>query len=37
MENRGSFGHRDAWSVGITPEYVVGVWVGNADGEEGQD
>ena len=28
-----SFGHRDAWSVGITPEYVVGVWVGNADGE----
>ena len=28
-----SFGHRDAWAVGITPEYVVGVWVGNADGE----
>ncbi len=28
-----SFGHRDAWSVGITPEYVVAVWVGNADGE----
>lgn len=28
-----SFGHRDAWAVGITPEYVVGVWVGNATGE----
>ena len=28
-----SFGQRDAWSIGITPEYVVGVWVGNADGE----
>ncbi|NDV69835.1 penicillin-binding protein 1C [Dysgonomonas sp. 25] len=28
-----SFGSRDAWSVGITPKYVVGVWVGNADGE----
>ncbi|MEL7005087.1 MAG: penicillin-binding protein 1C, partial [Bacteroidota bacterium] len=28
-----SFGFRDAWSVGVTPDYVVGVWVGNADGE----
>ncbi|MFW6290603.1 MAG: penicillin-binding protein 1C, partial [Mariniphaga sp.] len=28
-----SFGHKDAWAVGVTPEYVVGVWVGNADGE----
>lgn len=28
-----SFGFRDAWSVGISPDYVVGVWVGNADGE----
>lgn len=28
-----SFGNRDAWSVGVTPEYVVGVWVGNASGE----
>lgn len=28
-----SYGYRDAWSVGSTPEYVVGVWVGNADGE----
>ncbi len=28
-----SFGFRDAWAVGVSPEYVVGVWVGNADGE----
>jgi penicillin-binding protein 1C len=28
-----SLGHRDAWAVGLTPDYVVGVWVGNADGE----
>ena len=28
-----SFGYRDAWAIGITPKYAVGVWVGNADGE----
>ncbi len=28
-----SFGSRDAWAVGVTPRYVVGVWVGNSDGE----
>ena len=28
-----SHGFRDAWAVGVTPRYVVGVWVGNADGE----
>ncbi len=28
-----SFGFRDAWSIGITPEYVVAVWAGNADGQ----
>ncbi|MFA9370095.1 MAG: penicillin-binding protein 1C [Labilibaculum antarcticum] len=27
-----SFGFRDAWAIGTTPKYVVGVWVGNADG-----
>lgn len=27
-----SYGSRDAWAVGVTPDYVVGVWVGNADG-----
>jgi penicillin-binding protein 1C len=28
-----SFGNRDAWSIGVTPGYVVAVWVGNASGE----
>ncbi|MEM1123564.1 MAG: penicillin-binding protein 1C, partial [Bacteroidota bacterium] len=28
-----SIGFRDAWAVGVTPKYTVGVWVGNADGE----
>jgi penicillin-binding protein 1C len=28
-----SFGFRDGWAVGVTPDYAVGVWVGNADGE----
>ncbi len=28
-----SYGFRDAWAIGTTKDYVVGVWVGNADGE----
>ncbi|MDR1525094.1 MAG: penicillin-binding protein 1C [Tannerella sp.] len=28
-----SYGFRDAWAVGVTSRYVVGVWVGNANGE----
>ncbi|MFS4492553.1 penicillin-binding protein 1C [Maribacter sp. 2308TA10-17] len=28
-----SFGNKDAWAIGITTDYVVGIWVGNADGE----
>ncbi len=28
-----SFGNRDAWAIGATKDHVVGVWVGNADGE----
>ena len=28
-----SFGFKDAWAIGLTDRYVVGVWVGNADGE----
>ncbi|MCV6630226.1 MAG: penicillin-binding protein 1C [Flavobacteriaceae bacterium] len=28
-----SFGNKDAWSIGLTPDKVIGVWVGNADGE----
>jgi penicillin-binding protein 1C len=28
-----SFGMRDGWAVGVTPQFAVGIWVGNADGE----
>lgn len=28
-----SYGLRDAWAIGITPRYTVGVWAGNASGE----
>ena len=28
-----SFGQRDAWAVGISPRYTVGVWVGRFDGQ----
>lgn len=28
-----SFGNKDAWAVGTTSKYVVGVWIGNSDGE----
>lgn len=28
-----SFGFRDGWAVGVNTRYVVGVWVGNSDGE----
>ncbi|MBL7023875.1 MAG: penicillin-binding protein 1C [Candidatus Marinimicrobia bacterium] len=28
-----SYGQKDAWAIGTTPEYTVGVWVGNFDGE----
>lgn len=27
-----SFGHRDAWAVGISQDLAIGVWVGNPDG-----
>ncbi len=27
-----SYGHRDAWSLGFSSKYTVGVWVGNPDG-----
>ncbi len=27
-----SFGYRDAWAIGVNPDYVIGVWVGNANG-----
>ncbi|MFT5102379.1 MAG: penicillin-binding protein 1C [Candidatus Latescibacterota bacterium] len=28
-----SFGFKDAWAVGVTSQYAIGVWAGNADGE----
>ncbi len=28
-----SFGHRDAWAIGVTDRFAVGVWTGNASGE----
>lgn len=28
-----SFGFRDAWAIGVSSQFVVGVWAGNADGE----
>ncbi|HED34939.1 MAG TPA: penicillin-binding protein 1C [Gammaproteobacteria bacterium] len=27
-----SYGHQDAWSIGYTPNYTIGVWMGNFDG-----
>lgn len=28
-----SYGHRDAWAIGVTSRHVVAVWTGNASGE----
>lgn len=28
-----SYGHRDAWAVGVSPQWVVAVWAGNFSGE----
>jgi penicillin-binding protein 1C len=28
-----SFGFRDAWAIGVNPDYTIAVWVGNSDGE----
>ena len=27
-----SFGHKDAWAIGVDAKYTIGIWVGNADG-----
>lgn len=27
-----SYGFRDAWAIGVTPRYTVGVWIGRPDG-----
>ena len=29
-----SFGHRDAWAVGVSRDLAIGVWVGNPDGSQ---
>ncbi|MCX2746050.1 penicillin-binding protein 1C [Mangrovivirga sp. M17] len=28
-----SYGFKDGWAIGLTDSFVVGVWIGNADGE----
>lgn len=28
-----SYGHKDAWAVGVNPQFTIGVWVGNFNGE----
>ncbi len=32
-----SYGHFDAWSIGYTPDYTVGVWAGNFDNSSSAD
>jgi len=32
-----SYGHRDAWTVAYTPDYTVGVWLGNFSGKPARD
>jgi len=32
-----SYGHRDAWSIGYTRGFTVGVWTGNFDGREARE
>lgn len=32
-----SFGYRDAWAIGFTPEYSLAVWVGRPDGGYGKN
>ncbi|MBI5885005.1 MAG: penicillin-binding protein 1C [Deltaproteobacteria bacterium] len=33
MKTGTSAGYRDAWAIGYTPEYTVGIWVGNFEGD----
>ncbi len=32
-----SYGSRDGWAIGVTPEYAFGVWAGNANGSSAPD
>ncbi len=29
-----SYGNRDAWALGVSPKWTIGIWVGNFDGRE---
>jgi len=28
-----SYGHKDAWAIGVTPKWTIGVWIGNFNGK----
>ncbi len=28
-----SYGHRDGWAIGVSPQWTIGIWVGNFTGE----
>ena len=32
-----SYGHKDAWAVGVNPDYTIAVWVGNFNGEDNKN
>ncbi|QTL98025.1 penicillin-binding protein 1C [Iocasia frigidifontis] len=32
-----SYGNRDAWAVGVSPEWTIAVWIGNFDGQENEE
>ena len=32
-----SYGHKDAWAIGLNPRFTIGVWVGNFDGESNKN
>jgi penicillin-binding protein 1C len=32
-----SFGHKDAWAIGVNPEFTIAVWVGNFNGDSNKN
>jgi penicillin-binding protein 1C len=32
-----SYGHKDAWAIGVNPEYTIAVWVGNFNGDSNKN
>nr|WP_262895411.1 penicillin-binding protein 1C [Penaeicola halotolerans] len=32
-----SYGHKDAWAIGVNPQYTIAVWVGNFTGESNKN